>query len=292
MKAPAFAYLKATSLPAVFDALAEHGDDARLLAGGQSLLAALNMRLAAPQVLIDINGLDALRGIALDGRIVRIGALTRHRELERSALIAQHVPLVHRAMPHVAHAAIRNRGTFGGSIAYADPAAELPACSVALDAQFVLASRAGERRIAARDFFRGLYETALQPGEVLVAAEFPALAAGYRSAFGELARRHGDFAIAGLAAHGKCVNRVLSDLRLVFFGVGAMPVAATAAAAALEGRPYSAETLADARAALAQDLDPMDDMHHSAATRMQLARVLLARVLDELSGIQSQDGRQ
>jgi carbon-monoxide dehydrogenase medium subunit len=249
------------------------------------------MRLAAPQLLIDINGLDALAGIRFDGRVVRIGALTRHRALERSPLVAQHLPLVHRAMPHVAHAAIRNRGTFGGSIAYADPAAELPACCVALDAQFVLASRRGERRVAARDFFRGLYETALQPDEVLVAGEFPARAAGERAAFGELARRHGDFAIVGLAAHARGADRVLSALRLVFFGVGAQPVMATAAAAELEGRPHSAETVARARAALAQDLDPVDDIHHSAATRMQLARVLLERVLDELTGGQSPDRR-
>ncbi len=287
MKAQAFSYLKAASLPAVFDALDQYGEDARILAGGQSLLAALNLRLASPGVLIDINGLAALSGIGIADNVVRIGALTRHRELERSPVIAQHLPLLHQAMPHVAHAAVRNRGSFGGSIAYADPAAELPACSVALDAQFVLASRAGERRVAARDFFRGLYETALQPGEVLVAGEFPAQAPGYRSAFGELARRHGDYAIAGLAAHGKCAARCLSDLRLVFFGVGTMPVVATAAAAALNGKPLSPEAVAKARAALAQDLDPAGDIHHSAATRMQLARVLLERVLNDLAGDQT-----
>lgn len=292
MKAPAFAYLKAPSLTAVFAALETYGDEARLLAGGQSLLPALNLRLAAPQVLIDLNGLDALRGITLEGATVRIGALTRHRELERSALVAAHLPLLRLAMPHVAHAAVRNRGTFGGSIVHADPAAELPACSVALDARFVLASRAGERRVAARDFFRGYHETALAPGEVLVAGEFPARAADCRSAFGELARRHGDFAIVGLAAHGRSRDGVLADLRLVFFGVGAAPVVASGAAAALAGRRFDAAVRAAAQAALDADLDPVGDLHHSAAVRRQLARVLLGRVLDTLAGANAGAGLQ
>lgn len=284
MKAPAFAYLKAQSLSAVFDALDLYGDDAAILAGGQSLLAALNMRLAAPRVLIDINAIAGLAGASVTDRTVRIGALTRHREVEHSPALAKHLPLLHQAMPYVAHAAVRNRGTFGGSIAYADPAAELPACSVALGAQFVLASRTGERRVAAHEFFKGLYETALQPGEILTAGEFPALLPGYRSAFGELARRHGDFAIVGLAAHTKYEQGCFSDTRLAFFGIGATPVLATATMATLQGQPFAPDVVAKAQHALGQDLEPVDDIHQSAATKLQLARVLLGRVLGELAG--------
>lgn len=187
MKAPAFAHVKPSSLPQVFELLEEHGDEARILAGGQSLVAALNMRLLAPALLIDINGLSDLAGISMSDGTVRIGALTRHRALERSDEIGRALPLVAEAMPHVAHPAIRNRGTFGGSIAFADPAAELPACSVALNATFVLASRAGERRIGARDFFLSLYTTQLGPHEVLVGAEFPVQLPHVRSVFLELA---------------------------------------------------------------------------------------------------------
>lgn len=283
MKAPAFAYVKPASLGEVFGLLERYGGDARILAGGQSLVAALNMRLAAPAVLVDINGITELAGITVQDGVVRIGALTRHRAVERSAEVARHLPLVHQAMPYVAHAAIRNRGTFGGSIAFADPAAELPACSIALGAQFVLAGRAGERRVAAREFFTGLYETGLKPGEILVAGEFPALAPGYRSAFGELARRHGDYAVVGVAAHGKFADDRFSDLRLVFFGVGATPVLARSAGRALEGQPCSSQAVVAAQQALTDDLSPFDDVYHSAATKLHLARVLAGRVVVKLA---------
>src|SRR4051812_48060329 len=164
-----------------------HGEDARILAGGQSLVPMLNLRLAAPEVLIDITGLEALAGISvLDGRL-RIGALTCHREVERSAEVAKHCPLLTQAAPHIAHVAIRNSGTFGGSIALADPAAEWPACCLALDATLVLLSRKGERRIPAREFFKGLYATALGPAELVSSVEIPLLPQ-HRSVFLELAR--------------------------------------------------------------------------------------------------------
>lgn len=282
LKAPAFEYAKAASLPEAFEWLERYGDDAKLLAGGQSLMPALNMRLSAPRLLVDINGIDALKGVSVaDGR-VRIGALTRYRELERSREIAEHLPLLHQALPHIAHAAIRNRGTLGGSIAFADPAAEMPACSVALDATFIVASRSGERRIAASEFFRGLYETALGPTEILVAAEFPVLSPGYRSAFQELARRHGDYAIVGLAMHAKVEGEVMSDIRIVYFGVGAAPFTATQAAAALEGRSASDAAIAEAQAALGRELEPFGDVHHSSAARLHLARVLLGRNVREM----------
>lgn len=282
MKAPAFAYVRPHSLDETFELLDHYGDDAKILAGGQSLLAALNMRLAAPRVLIDIGGLQALSGIRLYGDTVIIGALTRHRLVETSPEIARHVPLLAAALPHVAHAAVRNRGTFGGSIVYADPAAELPACSLALDAQFVIANRQGNRRVPARDFFRGLYETDLAPGELLVAGEFPVLKAGYRSAFQELSRRRGDYAIVGLAAHAKFAEGMFSDVRLAFLGVGAMPMLARGASKALEGK-VDADAILAAQTVLAEDLKPFDDIHNSAAMRLHLARVLLGRVAGQLS---------
>ena len=282
MKAPSFAYAKPSTLAEVYDLLDRHGDEAKLLAGGQSLIATLNLRLSSPQLLIDITGLPGLSGIKADKGVLRIGALTTHSEVEHSPVIAEHLPLLAQAVPHIAHAAIRNAGTFGGSVALADPASEYPACCLALDAQLVIAGRKGERRVAARDFFKGLYDTDLKPGEVLVAGEFK-LAPGYRSSFLEIARRHGDYAIVGLAAHGKIAGGKFSDLRLAFLGAGGKPVLAKAAAAAVEGKAYGAENIAAAQAALARDLDPPADLYSSAATKLHLARVLTGRALAALA---------
>jgi carbon-monoxide dehydrogenase medium subunit len=283
MKAPSFAYVKPGSLGEVFDLLERHGDSARVLAGGQSLLASLNLRLSEPELLIDITGVPGLGGIAVSGRTVRIGALTTHRQIENSPEIAQHLPLLAQAVRHVAYVAIRNLGTFGGSIALADPAAEYPACAVALDATFVLARRGGERRVKAREFFRGLYETALQPGELVAAGEFPLAAAGYRSVFLELARRHGDYAIVGLAAHARVTGGSISDARLAFLGAGGTPVLAVRAAAALEGRVPDAQAVAAAQAALAEELEMSADLYSSRAAKLHLARVLLGRALVALA---------
>jgi carbon-monoxide dehydrogenase medium subunit len=283
VKPAPFAYARASSLDDVFDLLDEHGEDARILAGGQSLMATLNMRLSAPEVLIDINRIDGLAGVGVADGMLRIGALTRHSEVARSTDVARHAPLIARAMPHIGHVAIRNRGTFGGSLAFADPAAELPAVCRALDARFVLQSRNGSRTVAANDFYLGMFETARQPNEVLVAAEVPVIAAGEKAAFMELARRHGDYAIVGLAAQGKVANGTFNDMRLAFFGAGDRPILAAAANAALEGKAFSDATVAAAQAALDADLDPMPDLNGSAATKMHLARVLTKRVLAELA---------
>ena len=283
MKAPEFSYIKPGSLGEVFDLLERHGDRARVLAGGQSLLASLNLRLSEPELLIDITGITGLSGIAVSGQTLRIGALTTHRQIETSAEIARHLPLLAQAVGNVAHAAIRNLGTFGGSIALADPAAEYPACAVALDATFVLARRGVERRVKAHEFFRGLYETALQPGELLTAGEFPLSAPDYRSVFLELARRHGDYAIVGLAAHARLAGSRISDARLAFLGAGSTPVLAMRAAAALEGRQPDAQTIAAAQATLAEELELPADLYSSHATKLQLARVLLGRALAALA---------
>jgi carbon-monoxide dehydrogenase medium subunit len=283
VKAPPFAYARARNLAEVFELLAAHGDGAKLLAGGQSLIATLNMRLSSPQLLIDITRLTQLSGIEVrDGR-VRIGALTTHAEIERSPEIRKHLPLLAQAAPHIAHAAIRNVGTFGGSIALADPAAEWPACCVALDAQFVIAGKTGARRVAARDFFRGLYATALRPDEVLTHIEIAVPGPEYRSAFVELAQRRGDYAIVGLAAIAKRAGGALTDLRLAYLGVGPTPLLARGAMAAMEGKRAAADTIAAAMKALAKDIDPAPDLYSSAATKMQLARVLTGRALAALA---------
>jgi carbon-monoxide dehydrogenase medium subunit len=283
LKAPAFAYVRARSLAEVFGLLEQHGDRAKVLAGGQSLIAALNMRLSAPELLIDISRLEGLAGIQVRNGTVSIGALTTHAEIERSSDIAKHLPLLAQAAPHIAHTAIRNVGTFGGSLALADPAAEWPACCVALDARFSLTGKSGTRQVNAREFFKGLYATALRPAEMLTHVDIPVPGPDYRSAFVELARRRGDYAIVGLAALAKSARGALSDVRLAFFGVGATPVLAQGAMAAIDGKPASAEAIATAVKALGKDLDPGPDLYSSAATKMQLARVLTGRALTTLA---------
>ncbi len=285
MKAPRFAYARPASVAEALALLAEHKDEARVLAGGQSLVPMLNFRVAAPKVLVDINRIAGLAGVKVTRNHIRIGALTRHVELERSADIARHLPLIASAMPHIAHPAIRNRGTFGGSCALADPAAELPACALALGATFVVAGRKGERRVTAQEFFRGLYATALKAGELLVAAEFPLPEPGYASAFGELARRHGDYAMVGVAAHGSTQAGKFSDMRVALFGVGDRPMRAARLERALDGRPAAAKTIEDALATLNADLDPRADLQASAATKRHLAKVLAGRVLKNMQGV-------
>ena len=268
MKAPSFAYAKPRALEEALALLARA--EAKALAGGQSLIASLNMRLSSPELLVDITGLADLKGIRLDQEVVRIGALATHAEIERSEVVARHVPLLAEAVVHVAHPAIRNRGTMGGSLALADPAAEYPACALALDATIVAAGPGGRRQLKATDFFKGLFETALAPGELIVAIEFPAQLKDQRTAFAELTRRHGDYAIVGLAAFANDETR-----RLAFFGAGDRPILAKHAAAAKD--------LAAARAALAKDLQPPADLYHSSATKLHLAGVLLERTWNRLS---------
>jgi aerobic carbon-monoxide dehydrogenase medium subunit len=284
MKMPPFAYAKAKDLPDVFRIWAEAGDDARLLAGGQTLLATLAFRLSEPSFLIDITGVAALRGISETADSLRIGALTTHAELGSDRLIAKYAPLLTEAAPLIAHAAIRNRGTIGGSLAYADPAAELPACMVALDATVIATSAKGERRIPAAQFFTGLLTTALKEGELIVAVEVPKADKNSLSAIMEIARRSGDYAMAGLAVQMTSGKRgVLENIRLVFFAVGDGPMRAAKAEAVLGGKALSPATLAAAQAVLTGDLDPPADMHGSPAMKLQLCRTLLARTLGHIT---------
>jgi carbon-monoxide dehydrogenase medium subunit len=282
VKPPVFDYHRPATLEEALALLAER-PDAKPLAGGQSLIPAMNFRLAAPAVLVDLNGLTELAGITgdADGG-VRLGAMTRHREVERSPLVGRLAPLLAETMPHVAHPQIRNRGTIGGSLAHADPAAELPAVMVALEATVVLRSRHGERRLAAEDFFTGLFATALEAGELITAIEIPALPRRSGSAFEEMARRHGDYALVGVAAvvtldgAGRAAGA-----RIALFSVGEGPVLARRAMAALADTALGADTLA-AAAALSggEDIDPPGDIHASASYRRQLARVLTRRALE------------
>jgi len=277
VKPAPFAYAKAKSLDHAIELLARPDGEARLLAGGQSLIATLNMRLSAPKVLIDLNGVGGLAGIAAKNGMIEIGALTRHVEAERSADIARHAPLIALAMPHIGHAAIRNRGTLGGSIAFADPAAELPACLVALGGEVEIAGPEGRRTVQADDFFMGLFETALDPGDVLTAIRVPAATPESRVGFAEFARRHGDYAMVGLAATAQADGKGLGDVRLAYFGVGNTPVRARKAETKLtEGN------VDDAVQALAADLDPSGDVQATAATKKHLAGVLLRRVAQQL----------
>jgi carbon-monoxide dehydrogenase medium subunit len=280
MKWPPFAYLRAGSLQDVWRAQADHGARAQLVAGGQTLLATLAFRLSEPSILVDITRIPELGGVSLGDGVVRIGALTRHAELGRDPLVARHAPLLAQAVPLIAHPAIRNRGTIGGSLAYADPAAELPACVVALDATIIVRSASGERRVPARSFFTGLFETALQPGELIAAVEVPCATPATRSAIDEVARRSGDYAMAGLAASLTLdPDGVVASPRLVYFGVGSGPVTAANATAALAGRRLTAESIGAAAEALGADLEPPADLHGPPEMKLHLARVLTRRVL-------------
>lgn len=281
MKPAPFEYFRPHSLDEALALLAEHGGDAKPLAGGQSLIPAMNFRLATPAVLVDLNGVSELSYINDDGGDVRIGGMTRQRTVERSALVSRRVPLIAETMPHIAHPAIRNRGTIGGSLAHADPAAELPAVMLALNARLMVSSRSGTREVAADDFFVGLFTTAVQAGALLTEIRIPPQAPRSGFAFQEVSRRHGDFALVGVAAavqldeQGSC-----ADARIALLSVGDRPMLAAAAAKTLVGRPPSAESInAAADAAATKDIDPSSDIHASARYRRHLASVLTRRVL-------------
>jgi aerobic carbon-monoxide dehydrogenase medium subunit len=302
MKSPAFAYARPKRLTEVLALLEKHGDDARVLAGGQTLLATLNMRLSEPALLIDMQAVAELKGLSLSGNRLRIGAMVTHSEIESSALVAQHAPLLRTAAPHIAHRAIRNLGTFGGSIAYGDPAAEWPACLLALDGVVIVRSLLGQRSIAASDFFTGLYTTALAANEVIVACEVPLAAPNQRFAFDELARRHGDYAAVGIAACATAADGKLVDVRLGWIGVGSMPQRTRITENALNELRLN-DRLEDGQAAidaltvlitpaldaLRAELQPEADLTHSAATKQHLAGVMLKRALLTLCGHQKEN---
>lgn len=283
MKPAPFDYEAPASLEAALDLLARRGGEAKVLAGGQSLIPVMNFRLAQPALLVDLNripDLDFIRRGA-DGGLA-IGAMTRQRRLEREPLMAEVAPLLAEAIPWVAHPQIRNRGTFGGSIAHADPAAELPAISVALEARFRLRKAGGgDRWVPARDFFRGLFSTVLEPDELLVEAALPPQPPRTGWAFLEVARRHGDYAQVGVAARvtleedGRC-----HEARLVYLSVGDAPVEARAAAGLLAGTGLGVEAVAAAaEKASREEMSPVGDVHATAEFKRHLARVLTGRAI-------------
>jgi carbon-monoxide dehydrogenase medium subunit len=281
MKAGAFAYVRPTTVAGALAQLGA-GRDAKILAGGQSLMPSLNMRLAAPELLVDINRIDALRGIERRGEFIRIGALVRHAEVIDSDLVKAHLPLVAQAMHYVAHPAIRNRGTTCGSIANADPAAEMPACAVALDAGLVLLSGRGRREIPAQAFFRGMFETERRDDELLAEVLFPVVRPSERFGFDEVAIRHGDFAAVGVAARASVEDQRMAALDLVVFASESRPLRSAAAAAIATGQAWNASLGKDIADAAVAEMDPIDNLHGRGDTKRKQARALIARVLDRM----------
>lgn len=286
MKPAPFDYVAPASLDEALAALGEHGAEAKLLAGGQSLIPVMNFRLAQPAMIIDLNRVPGLDGIEAtpDGGL-RIGALCRHSAVERDSRVAATAPLLHEAVPFIAHPQIRNRGTVGGSLAHADPAAELPAVAIAARARFKLQSTAGERWLPASEFFTGLFATALEPDEILVEIELPPSPAAAGWCFQEIARRHGDYAQVGVAAMVSVdTDETCSEARLVYLSVGDGPIEAQQAADLLVGEVLTEEVLESAAAhAGNEEIEPTDDIHASAEFKRHLARVLGRRALKQAS---------
>jgi carbon-monoxide dehydrogenase medium subunit len=280
VKPAAFTYHNPSSLDEVVRLLATYGDEAKLLAGGQSLLPVLNMRLARPQVLIDLNRVEGLAYIREEEGWLAIGAMTRHAAVERSPQVARRQPLLAEAIGYVGHTPIRNRGTIGGSLAHADPAAELPAVLLALGGEVVAVGPRGQRRIPADDLFLLYFTTSLRPDELITEVRVPVLPPGAGWCFTELARRHGDFALAGVA----CTLQLdgegrVADLRLALTGVAMTPIRAKGAEALLQGRTPGAAELAQAAEAVRAEIEPESDLHATAAYRRHLAGILAERAL-------------
>jgi aerobic carbon-monoxide dehydrogenase medium subunit len=281
MKLPPVDYEAPKTVSEAVELLAEHLDEASVLAGGQSLIPLLALRLAHPAVLIDINGVDELSGVSAADGWVSIGAMTRGYVAEESGTVADAVPLLAAALPLIGHEAIRSRGTVGGSLAHADPAAELPAVARALDAEFVVRGPSGERVVPAAEWFEGYLTTSRLPDELLVEVRFPAAGRGTGVSFQEVARRHGDFAMVGLAASVTLSDGVISDARLAFAGVSDVPVRAAGAEDLLVGERPSAELFDEAARRAAGDIDPPADLHGSAEYRKKVAAALVRRGLRE-----------
>jgi carbon-monoxide dehydrogenase medium subunit len=279
MKLPQVEYEAPTTVADAVDLLAEHLDEASVLAGGQSLIPLLALRLARPEVLIDINGIDELAGVSAADGWVTIGATTREYVAEESGIVADAVPLLAAALPFIGHEAIRSRGTIGGSLAHADPAAELPAVARALDAEFVVRGPAGMRVIPAAHWFEGYLTTARRPDELLTEVRFPAARADTGVSFAEVARRHGDFAMVGLAVSLVLSGGVISEARLAFAGVSDVPVRAAAAEDLLTGERPSTELFDEAARRATEDIDPPADLHGSSDYRKSVAAAIVRRGL-------------
>jgi aerobic carbon-monoxide dehydrogenase medium subunit len=279
MKLPPFDYMAPDTVPEAVDLLAGHLDEASVLAGGQSLIPLLALRLARPSVLIDINGIDELSGVSATDGHVAIGATTREYVAEESEIVAEAIPLLAAALPLIGHEAIRSRGTIGGSMAHADPAAEMPAVALALDADFVVRSQSGERVVPAANWFEGYLTTSRRADELLTQVRFPVAARGTGTSFQEVARRHGDFAIVGLATSVTLSGGAISDARLAFAGLSDVPVRAAEAEDLLVGESPSAELFEAAARRATENIDPPADLHGSSDYRKKVAAALVRRGL-------------
>jgi len=291
MKAAAFDYRKVQTIDQALGLLHDFGDNAKLIAGGQSLLPSLNMRLSAPELLIDLNGIEELKGIKVRSEgsqeVIFVGAMTTHTEIEDSQIIAEKLPLLKKAVPHIAHRAIRNLGTWGGSIVYGDPAAEWPACAVALGGVMVIASPQGQRKVKAKDFFVDLYTTDLQANEILLGTEFAISTLQTSDYFDELARRHGDYAIAGLTVQLEHLDGMIKEARVVYFSVASTPMIATQAQSLLVGSSLQKlndlNFIAQCQEAVRSEIQTMSDLTNSAKMKTHLIGVLIERALQSLA---------
>ena len=287
MKAAAFNYQRVHSIQEALALLANHGDNAKLIAGGQSLLPSLNMRLSNPEILIDLQGIAELKGITFEGGVVRVGAMTTHTEIQHSKIIQEQLPLLTEAVPHIAHRAIRNLGTWGGSCVLGDPAAEWPACAIALDAQMVIAGPKGQRKIAAKDFFLDLYTTALQADEILVASEFTITSAKSVHYFEELSRRHGDYAVTGLVCSLLLEQNKITQSRFVYFSVASIPLLAQGLQSILNNQSISDLSspylIAQAQHSVQAEIQTLSDLTNSAEMKKHLLGVLLERAMKNLA---------
>jgi carbon-monoxide dehydrogenase medium subunit len=287
MKAAAFDYQKASSVDEVLNLLIKNGDNAKLIAGGQSLLPALNMRLSNPEILIDLQGIQELRGVTEENGVIRIGAMTTHTEIQDSDIIQKYLPILHQAAPHIAHRAIRNLGTWGGSCVYADPAAEWPACALALDAVMVIAGAQGYRKVAAKDFFLDLYTTALQANELLVATEFTLTNHTSLDYFDELSRRHGDYAVTGIVCHVELDQGKIAKSRVVYFSVASTPVLTEGVQALLQSKTLQelsqATLIEQAKDIARSEIMTLSDLTSSAHMKTHLVGVLLERALQHIA---------
>ena len=278
MKPPPFEYVVAESVEAAVAALA--GGEAKILAGGQSLVPMLNFRLLRPAILVDINRVPGLAFIEESDDAIRVGALTRHHQLETSPVVAKHFPVLATAMTHVAHLAIRNRGTLGGSLSHADPAAELPMLALLLDVTLIVASPTGRRMVAAKDFFLGALSVDLEPNDIVTEVVFPKLPAGTGWGFEEVARRHGDFALAAVAATLTVSDGTITQARIAMTGVDETPKRADGAEAMLTGKTLEPALRDAAIDAVRGCVTPNTDLHASADYRQHLVGVLAGRALD------------
>lgn len=280
MKPRSFEYRRVANLDEAYEILSEYADDAKIIAGGQSLVPMMNLRLASPSILVDIGGIEGLRRTSCDGEVLRIGCLTRHRQVETDELIARHAPLLVMAVQHVAHLAVRNRGTFGGSICHADPAAEFPACSLLLQAEMELGSARGIRGVAADEFFHGPFMTSVEADEVLLGVKIQSAASDEHFAFHELSRRQGDFAMSGVAARAKFASRV--ETRWVGFGVSARPILLAAVTELFNERGFHAVSESEVRAAVDDDLPAEDDDVEKVMLQRTLTSELVQRCASDL----------